>query len=57
MRHLLDKQKIFAIPTIGVVDSFESAVNSVNTKHNYSVNMVNKWDIESKPWAEYNYTI
>ena len=46
--------KDVVLPTISVIDSFESVVNSVNTKHNYSVNMVNKWDYESEPWAEYN---
>ena len=46
--------KDITIPKISVIDSFESAVNSVKTKHNYSVHLVNQWDTESSPWVEFN---
>ena len=38
-----------------VIDTFEKAVNSIKTKHNYSAHLVNQWANESTPWVEFNY--
>lgn len=46
--------KDITIPTISVVDSYESAVNSVKSKHNYTLHLVNQWDIEETPWVEFS---
>ena len=46
--------KEITIPQIATIDSYESAVNSVKTKHNYTVHLVNKWDTEPTPWVEFN---
>lgn len=37
-----------------VFDNFEEAANSIATKHNYSVKLVNQWDTEILPWFQCN---
>ena len=44
-----------SIPIIGDVDSFESAVNSINVDHNYTVSLVNQFEGESSPFVSFNY--
>ena len=53
--HFTTQTKDVVIPTIGVVDSLESAFNSVNTKHNYSAHLNNQWANERDPFADFNY--
>ncbi len=47
--------KDVTIPTISVVDSYESAVTSITTKHNYSAHLNNQWANETNPFVDYNY--
>ena len=37
------------------VKDFLSAKNFILTKHNYSAHLVNQWEDETAPWAEFNF--
>ena len=40
---------------IDPVTSFETAKNFVLSKHNYSAHLVNQWENETTPWADFNF--
>lgn len=47
--------KDITIPVAGSVDSFEKAINSIKTKHNYSAHLNNQWANETEPFVDYNF--
>ncbi|GEM_PF-3820701 len=47
--------KDVTIPVVGPVDSFEEAINSIKTKHNYSAHLNNQWANETEPFVNYNF--
>ena len=47
--------KDVTIPVAGPVDSFDKAINSIKTKHNYSAHLNNQWANETEPFVDYNF--
>lgn len=47
--------KDVTIPVAGPVDSFEKAINSIKTKHNYSAHLNNQWANETEPFVDFNF--
>jgi len=47
--------KDVTIPVVGPVDSFDEAINSIKTKHNYSAHLNNQWANETEPFADFNF--
>lgn len=47
--------KDVTIPVAGPVDSFEKAINSIKTNHNYSAHLNNQWANETEPFVDYNF--
>ena len=43
------------IPAISDIDTYEKAVASISTKHNYSAHLNNQWANETEPFADFNY--
>ena len=43
------------LPVISDINTYELAVNSVSTKHNYSAHLTNQWADESEPFADFSY--
>lgn len=49
------QSKDVVIPMISDVDTYEKALTSVFTKHNYSAHLNNQWANETKPFIDYNF--
>lgn len=47
--------KDVTIPVVGPVNSFDKAINSIKTNHNYSAHLNNQWANETEPFADFNF--
>lgn len=47
--------KDVTIPVVGPVNSFDEAISSIKTKHNYSAHLNNQWANETEPFADFNF--